>query len=54
MIPVLLSRELRVGFIGDPIAEHRSLTFELARLVFGIHPIQDVLILLSSRLEGPC
>lgn len=41
MITALLWRELRTRLARDEIAEDRLLTFKLARLVSGVHPVGD-------------
>jgi hypothetical protein len=42
MVSALLWRELGAGLSRYPVPEDGLLTFELARLVAGFHPISDV------------
>lgn len=42
MVAILLRRELRAGFPGDPVAEDGLLALELARLIIGVHPVSDL------------
>lgn len=44
MVSSLLGRKLGTRLARDPIPELRDLSFELARLVFGIDPIEDILL----------
>lgn len=51
MIPVLLSGELGTGLVGDEGAEDALLALELARLVAGFHPVEDVGVFLVLEEE---
>jgi len=50
MIPPFLGWELCPFLAGDPIPERRLLPLELAGLVLGVNPIQDVLLAVGLRL----
>lgn len=51
MISILLSRKFCASFIGDPVAKHRALSFELAGFVLWVNPVGDTALLLSVRLQ---
>jgi len=50
MVPPLLGRELCPFLARDAIPERRLLSLELAGLVLGVDPIQDVLLAVGLRL----
>lgn len=45
MVSPLLGRELGALVLGDPVSEGALLPLELSRLVTGIDPIGDIVIL---------
>lgn len=51
MIAALLRREFRTGLTGDEAAEHRLLTLEFARLVIGVHPVGDFILISGLYIE---
>lgn len=44
MVTVFLCRELGTSILRDEVAESGGLTLELARLVLGIDPVENVLL----------
>jgi len=46
MIAILFGRELGIAVAGNPIAEDRDLSFELATFVFRVDPVENVLVFL--------
>jgi hypothetical protein len=51
MVAALLRRELRTRLAGDEATEHRLLTLELARLVIGVHPVGDFILVSGLYIE---
>lgn len=49
MVAVLLCRELCTRLIGNVVAELRGLSLELARLVLGVHPVEDILLVVLDE-----
>lgn len=50
MISAFLGRELGTRLVLDEVTEDRLLSLELARLVLGIDPVENVLLLVLSLL----
>jgi len=44
MVSILLCWKFGAGLAGDPVAKDGLLSLELSRLVFGVNPVQDVLL----------
>ena len=51
MVSVFFGRKLCTGLVLDEVTEDGLLSFELSRLVLGIYPVEDVLLLVLSL---PC
>jgi hypothetical protein len=51
MVSAFLDRKLCIGLVLDEVTEDRLLSLELSRLVLGIYPVEDVLLLVLSL---PC
>ena len=50
VISAFLGRELGTRLVLDEVTEDRLLSLELARLVLGIDPVENVLLLVLSLL----
>ena len=49
MVAALLRGKLRARLARDEIAERRLLPLELARLIIGVHPVRDFILVSSLR-----
>lgn len=51
MVAALLRRKLRARLAGDEIAEHRLLPLVLARLIIGVNPVGDLVLVSSLQIH---
>jgi len=52
MISVLFGRKTSPGVLRDEVTKGRLLSLELSRLVLGINPVEDVLLLVFGLMHS--